>query len=84
VNATHTAVRPDGTTYNIKLDTGAAGPDGKKVWQPIGRCFIRNDGTGGAIYVGKGDKERRYSLFPRDRKPRLAKPAREQAGLAAL
>jgi hypothetical protein len=85
VNATHTAVRPEGTTYNIKLDSGEVTPEGKKLWKAIGKCFIRNDGSGGAIYVGQGDNERRYSLFPKDRPPRPGpRPTREQAALAAL
>jgi hypothetical protein len=71
-NVAAMAPRAEGITYNIKLDTGETGPEGKKVWQFIGKAFIRSDGTGGVLFVGEEDQERKYRLFPRDGKLRLA------------
>jgi hypothetical protein len=65
--------KTEGTTYNIKAASAQPGPDGKTVWTLIGRAFIRADGSGGALFVGEGDNERKYSLFLRDRK-RTQKP----------
>jgi hypothetical protein len=53
-----------GTTYNLKTQ----GPDGKLTTS--GRVFIASDGSGGTVYVGEGETERKYKLFPRDFKPR--------------
>lgn len=50
-----------GTTYNIKF---AVEEDGKKTWTRIGRLFIRADGTGGAAFIGDGENEKAYALFP--------------------
>ena len=45
MNATQKPAHLEGTTYNIKLDTGETGPEGKKVWAFIGKAFVRADGA---------------------------------------
>ena len=62
--------KTDGTMFNLKADSGEKGPDGKTVWRLIGRAFISNDLSSGTLYVGQADTEKKYRLFPRDRKPR--------------
>src|SRR4051812_45429401 len=54
-----------GTTYNIKFDTGEKTPDGKTVWKFIGKVFIRENGSGGAAFIGEGETQKVYALFPK-------------------
>lgn len=63
-----TKPKAQGRTYNIK--TQEVGPDGQKKWRLLGRVFVRDDGTGGAVYVGDGDAQRVLALFPREERPR--------------
>lgn len=73
-----TKPKAQGRTYNIK--TQEVGSDGHKKWRMLGRVFVRDDGTGGAVYVGEGEEQKMLALFPRDEKPR----ARGSSGAPAL
>lgn len=55
-----TKPKTPGRTYNIKRQELAA--DGQKKWTLLGRVFVRDDGTGGAVYVGEGDAQRVLAL----------------------
>jgi hypothetical protein len=57
--------KPAGKTFNIK-EPGAPKPDGKKQWTQHGRAFVRNDWTGGAVWMGSGEGEKQYALVARD------------------
>lgn len=75
-----------GKTFNVKRKTGVT-PEGKAIWENVGRVFIREDGSGGAAFIGQGESEKVFNLFPKDRKPQAAakpeaaaQPAPAQSG----
>jgi len=77
-------VKP-GKTFNIKKPNGKT-PEGKVIWEKVRRAFIRDDGSGGVLYVGEGEAQREYALFPavRKAKPAAATATQPAASGAAL
>jgi hypothetical protein len=54
-----------GSMFDITEVVGTK-PDGKKQWNPLGRAWVPDDESGGAVWEGRGENEKVYGLHPRE------------------